>query len=225
MKRFDIDYAPKIDGKLKTHFFKLPPIIQNASGIAINGRLVKSLVFTTDVAIVRNCDADAVFCVYPFTPQAVISNAIINASYVPVFCGVGGGTTKGIRTVTLAKEAEAQGAMGVVLNSPVSDLNLIAIASAVDIPVVITIANANANVKNRIECGASILNVACAEDTPDVVKMIRADYPDIPIIASGGKTDESIKATIKAGANAITYTPPSAKELFSELMAEYREIK
>lgn len=223
MKRFDYEDAPKINGKLKTHFFKLPQIIQNASGININGRLIKSFVFTTDIAIVRNCDADAVFCVYPFTPQSVISNAIINAAYVPVFCGVGGGTTKGIRTISLAKEAEAQGAMGVVLNAPVSDLNLVAIASAVDIPVVITIANDKANVKNRIECGASILNVACGENTPEVVRRIRAEFEDIPIIASGGKTEESIKETIKAGANAITYTPPSAKELFSELMAEYRE--
>ena len=33
---------------------------------------------------------DAVFAVYPFTPQQAISNAIISASYVPVFCGIGG---------------------------------------------------------------------------------------------------------------------------------------
>lgn len=35
---------------------------------------------TTDLAIIRNCDADAVFAVYPFTPQQAISDAIIKAS-------------------------------------------------------------------------------------------------------------------------------------------------
>ena len=46
---------------------------------------------------------------------------------------------------------------------------------------------------------------------------------NVPIIASGGKTGESISATIAAGANAITYTPPSSGELFHKLMDEYRE--
>ena len=53
-------------------------------------------------------------------------------------------------------------------------------------------------------------------------------FPKVPIIATGGPTDESIKETIEAGANAITYTPPSNGKLFSELMKKYRgqeEIK
>ena len=108
-----------------------------ASGIVINGRRLKSFVFTTDLAIIRNCDADAVFAVYPFTPQQAISDAIIKASYIPVFCGVGGGTTHGVRTLNLARDVESQGAMGVVLNSPISDLNLLAVSRVVDIPVII----------------------------------------------------------------------------------------
>lgn len=73
----------------------MPVEIRKASGIVIYGRRIKSLVFTTDLAIIKNCDADAVFAVYPFTPQQSISDAIIKASYIPVFCGVGGGTTQG----------------------------------------------------------------------------------------------------------------------------------
>ena len=45
----------------------------------------------------------------------------------------------------------------------------------------------------------------------------------LPIIASGGKTGESIAETIAAGANAITYTPPSPAVLFKEMMEKYRE--
>ena len=69
---------------------------------------MKSLIFTTDIAIIRNCNADAVLAVYPFTPQQVIMDAIISASSIPVVCGVGGGVTDGIRSVMLAKDAEAQ---------------------------------------------------------------------------------------------------------------------
>ena len=174
-------------------------------------------------AIIRNCDADAVFAVYPFTPQQAISDAIIKASYIPVFCGVGGGTTHGVRTLNLARDVESQGAMGVVLNSPISDLNLLAVSRVVDIPVIITVTKADTDIRARLESGASILNVACSTDTPRIVKKIRDAFPDVPIIASGGKTGESISATIAAGANAITYTPPSPAILFKEMMEKYRE--
>ncbi len=86
--------SPNVESRLR-HILRMPQEVYSASGIVVNGRRLKSFVFTTDLAIIRNCDADAVFAVYPFTPQQAISHAIIQASYIPVFCGVGGGTTKG----------------------------------------------------------------------------------------------------------------------------------
>ena len=215
--------VPLIQSSLRHNILNMPKEIYKASGIVINGRRLKSFVFTTDIAIIRNCDADAVFAVYPFTPQQAISNAIISNSYIPVFAGVGGGTTKGVRTLTLAKDVEAQGAMGVVLNAPVSNDNLFAVAKVIDIPVIITVTSKDTDIAARLEYGASIINVACAQETPEVVAHIRKSFPDIPIIASGGKTDRSVKRTIDAGANAITYTPPSTAELFKSLMDKYRE--
>ena len=75
-----------------------------------------------------------------------------------------------------------------------------------------------------MEAGASILNVAAAAKTPELVRAIRQQYPEVPIIATGGNRPETITATIEAGANAITYTPPSAQELFKAMMAKYREF-
>lgn len=215
--------SPRIEGQLRHNILKLPQSVYNATGIVVNGRRIKSFVFTTDLAIIRNCDADAVFAVYPFTPQQAISDAIIKASYIPVFCGVGGGTTSGMRTVGLAKDVECQGAMGVVLNAPITNLNLRAVAMAVDIPVIITVTKEDTDVAERIRNGASILNVACAAQTPRVVQKIRREFPEMPIIATGGRTEASIAETIAAGANAITYTPPTAAELFREMMEKYRE--
>lgn len=214
--------TPEVNSSLR-HILRMPRECYAASGIVVNGRRIKSMVFTTDIAIIRNCDADAVFAVYPFTPQQAISNAIISSSYIPVFCGVGGGTTKGLRTVSLAKDVEAQGAMGVVLNAPISDPNLLAVSVAVDIPVIITVVSAETDIGRRLRSGASILNVAGGPDTPDIVAMIRAEHPDVPIVASGGNRPDSIRRTIEAGANAITYTPPSTGELFKDMMQRYRE--
>lgn len=209
--------------KKETFWFEqLPLSCYQASGIVVNGRRIKSLVFTTDLAIIRNCDADAVFAVYPFTPQSAISHALINGSYIPVFCGCGG-TTKGLRTLSLAQDAEGQSAMGIVLNAPISDLNLLAVTKVVDIPVIITVVSEETDIAARLASGASILNVAAGPGTAALVQKIRRNFPEVPIIASGGNTEESIQATIAAGANAITFTPPSTAELFKSMMAKYRE--
>ena len=215
---------PHVQSNLRHHILEMPKAVYEASGIVVNGRRIKSLVFTTDLAIIRNCDADAIFAVYPFTPQQAISDAIIKAAYVPVFCGVGGGTTKGLRTIGLAKDVESQGAMGVVLNAPITDLNLAAVARSVDIPVIITVVSMDTDVERRLFSGASILNVAGGAQTPEIIRKIRRNHPDVPIIASGGNTEESIRRTIQAGANAITYTPPTTQELFKATMAKYREL-
>ncbi len=113
--------------------------------------------------------------------------------------------------------------MGVVLNAPITNLNLMAVARAVDIPVIITVVSEETDIAQRLASGASILNVAGGPNTANIVRKIRKDFPDVPIIASGGNTGELIKKTIDAGANAITYTPPSTAELFKSMMQRYRE--
>ena len=214
--------VPKIQSSLRHNTIIMPDEIYSASGIIINGRRIKSLIFSTDLAIICNCNADAVLAVYPFTPQRSISDGIIKYANIPVFCGVGGGTTNGARTIPLAKDAECQGAIGIILNAPVTNENILSISECVDIPIVITVVSGDTDVEGRLRSGASILNVAGGTDTPKIVRMIRLEYPTVPIIASGGNTGESILKTIEAGANAITYTPPSTAELFSQMMEKYR---
>ena len=114
-------HLPNITGDLRSHIVAVPEEIWQCSGIVVLGRRIKSLIFTSDIAIIRNTNADGVLAVYPFTPQQAISNAIIQASSIPVLCGVGGGITGGMRTVRLAMDAEAQGAFGVVVNAPMSN--------------------------------------------------------------------------------------------------------
>ena len=126
-------FVPEYNGTLRSHSITVPQCISKCSGIRIFGKRIKSIAFSTDVAIIKNINADAVIAVYPFTPQPSISQAIISVSDVPVFVGVGGGRT-------------------------------------------------------------------------------------------GGPSDETILETIAAGANAITYTPPSNGRLFSVTMQKYREM-
>lgn len=216
------EFVPEIQGNLRKHIIKVPEAIYKVSGIKIFGKRIKSLVFSTDVAIIKNCNADAVIAVYPFTPQPVITHAIITASDVPVFSGVGGGTTTGKRVINLAMDAEFQGAMGVVVNAPTTNEIIRALRDRIDIPVVVTVVSEKTDIEARINAGATILNVSGASKTAEIVRMIRQKYPEMPIIATGGPTEEDILRTIEAGANAITFTPPSNGEIFKDIMIKYR---
>lgn len=215
---------PKISGTLRAKTLQIPEVIWQAKGIVVMGRRIKSVLFSTDIAIIRNCNADAVLAVYPFTPQQIISQTIINASSIPVLVGVGGGTTQGFRSALIAKDSEAQGAFGVVVNAPMHNENIAMIRKVIDIPIIATVINEKTDIDARLASGVNILNVSAASKTAELVRYIRKDYPKVPIIATGGPTDDTIRETILAGANTISYTPPTTAEIFGDMMANYRAL-
>jgi 2-keto-3-deoxy-6-phosphogluconate aldolase len=115
------------------------------------------------------------------------------------------------------------GAYGVVLNAPVPPEVLREIKKHVDISVVATIVSDKQDIEARLAAGVDILNVAAAADTARVVAELRSRYPGVPMMATGGPTDETIRATIAAGANAISFTPPENGALLAEIMRSHRE--
>ena len=122
-------------------------------------------------------------------------------------------------------QAEHQGAYGVVVNAPMPNEVIAEIKSVVDIPVIATVVSDRSDIRGRIEAGTDIFNVSGAAETANIVRHIREQYPHAAIIATGGPTEESILETIRAGANAITITPPTTGELFAGIMHDYREKK
>lgn len=219
------EYPTPVEGTLRKTALKVPDCIRKCSGILVFGKRIKSLVFTTDMSIIRNVNADAIIAVYPFTPQPVITQALMMVADIPVFVGVGGGLTQGARVVNLASYAEMQGALGVVVNAPTKNEVIAEAAEHIDIPIVATVARADTDFQARVNAGVSIFNVSAAGRTPEVVAAIRAQMPTVPIIATGGPSDASIEETIAAGANAITWTPPSCADIFKEIMTAYRDGK
>ncbi|MBK8505173.1 MAG: hydrolase [Saprospiraceae bacterium] len=214
--------VPSYTSRLRKNIVTVPEIIDNCTGIRVFGQLLKSFLFSTDVAIIRNTNASAIIAVYPFTPQPLISHSLILAADKPIFCGVGGGITTGDRSIELAIDAEFQGALGVVLNKPTPNKLIERLKAKIDIPVVITIVSERDDIKGRINAGVDILNVSGADKTADIVKRIRDLDSNIAIIATGGKMDETIQLAIDSGANAISYTPPSTAELFKAIMTKFR---
>ena len=75
---------PEFQGNLRSFMLKVPEIIRECSGIKIFGKKIRSVLFSTDVSIIRNTNADAVIAVYPFTPQPIITQAVMTASDIPV---------------------------------------------------------------------------------------------------------------------------------------------
>ena len=217
-----VDGPNPIENRISSSAARVPDIISCTSGITVQGRQLHSFAFTTDAAIIRNTNADAILAVYPFTGEPVITQALLTAAQAPLFVGVGGGTTTGPRVIQLAMMAEMQGAAGVVLNAPAPPSTVYDVARITNTPVIATVLTCDDELDEKIEAGASIINVAAGRRTPDVVQQIRQRHPSIPLLASGGATDESMAETIVAGANALTWTPPNAQEMQRSMMMRYR---
>ncbi|GFN35026.1 hydrolase [Tepidimicrobium xylanilyticum] len=217
-------YVPEIKSQLRSRIIEVPQAIYKATGIKILGTRIKSLLFSTDVAIIKNTNANSIIAVYPFTPQLSITQAILEVAPVPVFVGVGGGLTTGKRSVDIALHAELLGAYGVVVNAPTAPEVISKMYNRIDIPIIATVVTENDDYKAKLDAGARILNVSGGANTPNIVRKIREEYgKELPIIATGGPTEESILKTIDAGANSITYTPPCSADIFAEVMQRYRE--
>lgn len=213
---------PAVLSDLRQDIVQVPDIIKECSGIRIYGRRIRSVLFTTDVAIIANHNADAVLAVYPFTPSPAILKSIMMVASVPVLAGVGGGLASGMRSANMSLLSESEGAYAVVVNGPTDVKTIEEINKMADIPIIYTVVSEKADLLSRIEAGVDILNVSCGLETPNVVKKIRESFPDFPIIATGGPTEDSIRRVIEAGANAISYTAPSNAELFKKKMEKYR---
>lgn len=226
MDNINVKYVPEVKSVLRSRIIEVPKAIYKASGITILGTRIKSLIFSTDVAIIKNNNAGSIIAVYPFTPQLSIIESILQVASVPVFVGVGGGITSGTRAINIALQAELMGAYGVVVNSPTKNELIAEMKEILDIPIIATIGSIYDDYEGKVAAGASILNVSGGMNTIPLVKEIRAKYGrEFPIIATGGPSEESILATIEAGANSITYTPPSTAEIFTEVMKSYRQEK
>lgn len=217
-------FVPSIETELRRRQVSVPEVTYRASGINFMGKRIKSLMFTNDIPIIVNNNAQAIMSVYPFTPQLKIVSAIMEVASVPVFVGIGGGTTSGLRAVNIGMQAELMGASGVVVNAPMTNENIKQISDVLDIAVIATVITKYDDIKGKVDAGARVLNIAGGKNTAELVKYTRKILGDeFPIIATGGHSDEHILETIEAGANAITYTPQSSSDIFSEVMDAYRK--
>jgi hypothetical protein len=80
----------------------------------------------------------------------------------------------------------------------------------------------NFSFRDRVNAGVDVFHVTGGAQTASIIERINYAAPCYPVIATGGKTLESIGTSIQAGADAIVLTPPTSGELFRSVMDQYR---
>lgn len=208
--------------KVKKHLYTPLIIGEKCKGILLDDQLVKSILFSTDLALIENNDCDAILAVYPFPPSKKIMKSLIEFSNKPVICGIGGGITQGSIALNMAVEAEQLGASAVIVNQPFRNSDILKIRKKISIPILSSVSALNFNFKERIESGVSFFHITGGQNTTRIIEHIKENFPDIPFICTGGKLMSDLKEVIAKEVSGVVLTPPSNGDLFKKIMHNYR---
>lgn len=210
----------RIEKKLHTPLI----ISQKCKGILLNNQLVKSILFSTDLALIENNDCDAILAVYSFPPSTKIMKSLIEFSNKPVVCGIGGGITQGRVALKMAIEAEQLGASAVIVNQPFKNSDILKIKKQINIPIISSVSALNFNFKERVESGVSFFHITGGQNTTRIIEHIKENFSDIPFICTAGKLMSNLKEVIDKEVHGVVLTPPSNGDLFKKIMNRYRNI-
>jgi len=197
-------------------------IYQNCSGITLNNTVVKSILFSTDLAVIENTDCDAILAVYPFAPSVNIMKTLISFTEKPVICGVGGGVTQGRFSLEMAVAAEQLGASAVIINQPFKNSDLKKMQKLINIPIIASVSTIDFNFIERFHSGADFFHITGGANTPEVIEQLQTDLSDVAFICTAGQTIDSLENVLSKNANAVVLTPPSTNHLFKDIMQKYR---
>lgn len=87
------------------------------------------------------------------------------------------------------------------MNAPTSNDVLRQASRLVDAPAIVTVVNDRTDFQARAEARADIFNVAAGPDTPELVRKIRKELPDFPLIATGGPVEFDLTRPVQKGYN------------------------
>jgi hypothetical protein len=210
------------DYLLSASNYEIPNAIDECSGIHIGEHLIRSVLLTTDLAFINSLQADSVMAVHPFDKSSHMDEVIIDFSVNPVFCDIGGGLLHEHEATEAAKRSLDVGASAVVISKPTPAEVIRNIRSEIDGSLIYTVMFEAEPVKDLAEAGVDIFNVATGEFTAESVSLIRNLLPEIPIMASGGPHNSTIRETIRAGTDAIVFNPPTATEMMRAVFEGFR---
>lgn len=210
------------DFLLTANKYEIPKSIQDSPGILIGNKRVKSILLSTDLAHIQNIRSDAVMIINPFEKSNKLDKVVIEFSNSPVFCDIGGGLLREEKTIRLAEGALEAGASGVVITRPSSPEIIYRIRRAISGKLIYTVMFDREPVRDLKDAGVDIFNVVTGESTAESVQKIREKLPNMPLMASGGPYDFTISETIRMGADAIVFNPPTATEILRSIFDNYR---
>lgn len=212
----------KQDFLLSANKYDFPRSIEQSEGITLDGHIIKSVLLSTDLSFIQNLSTDSVMIVNPFDKSNKLNEVIIKFSNKPVFCDVGGGLLREEQTLCLAAGAFEVGASGVVLTKPTPPEIIRRINNEIDGPLIYTVMLDAEPFQELADAGVDIFNVTTGEMTSETVGKLRSLLPLAKIMANGGPYDSTIRETIKSGADAIVFNPPTATEILRSVFDENR---
>jgi len=218
-----MNHSPSEPYLLSADKFKLPDAIDQCPGLQFKNHKVQSVLLSTDLGYLHKLNTDCTLVIHPFEPSLKINRTVLEFDNKPVLCGVGGGLRKKENTIELIHDAEKRGASGIVITRPTPPKEVEIISEKASVKVIYSVLYGGENIPDLVSAGVEMFNVSTGEQTPETIENIRRSFPDIPIMANGGRFNATIRETIRMGADAIVYSPPTATEMMRSIFDDFRK--
>lgn len=124
--------------------------------------------------------------------------------------------------IRLADGAFKAGAAGVVISRPTSPDIVYRICRHIPGKLIYTVMFDGEPVHELYDAGVDVFNVVTGQETAESVQKVREILPSVPLMASGGPHSFTIRETIKKGADAIVFNPPTSTEILRSVFDGYR---
>ncbi|HCE57576.1 MAG TPA: hypothetical protein DER09_07120 [Prolixibacteraceae bacterium] len=184
-----------------------PKLLSSPEGFKLNGKLVRTVLFSCDEYEISKTDADAILSHFYFIPGNEKLKRILSIPEKPAIISIDYAfiTTSGV--LSLAKKLESFGAAGLYAGRkfPVDMLNKI--CSECTLPVFAASDADIGEITSKINAGAYALCISGKDISTELIRLLHQSFPGNPVLAMCNKSEKQMQNSVISGIDAVIFQP------------------
>lgn len=184
-----------------------PEFLSSAKGFRLKNRLVHAILYTRDKLNMKTTNADAIMTNFFLIPGGKRARSMLLKTGRPFIFPVHFRFIFLLGLSNLIKKLEISGAAGLFVAGWLPDEILKKLCKQASLPVISATAPRLDKIFSKIEAGAYAVCLPGKYVSKKMIRILHESYPFVPVIASCGRSEDSMLSCLKSGVDAVMYRP------------------